>query len=702
MPLVRPRFGQKRTQAVTYLLVFFCVLLADARLGHAEKSEFTAWLHKHGAFEAMDLELAEQDQTPQIMLQRAQLMLKLNRPGEAHLLLRSSPPFGDTALEAERLWLMGVAARRNGDLPEAVAAWSMALGPEPDTAAKDRLKSEQGLPVAWQDVCRLWLWRMTQTPDPDIARSTVLMLRAALVAGAAVWPDDPFWPSLSAALPPQPPAAPLQEAKPSPGLAISPQDRIAMARSMALIALGDRRGAHEVTSAIHEEKLKFCWKYLLETLTGWTPTPFAEQLRADGFPIAATFFEGLLPAQLPAASSSWLIPEPTLVAWPRIALRLSLATPQQVAEILDAELSGSEIDPLNAERLRQFSLAYALAAGDDARVDALQAELDPSRLALPLKLALILARAIPPRTFFHSAEAGPGLALAISLAEAAGLSASPLPSLPFWAQLNADDVHKAAQANPLDQPLQLAALGAAWTAEQSPGLARRIGFLFPSSPAGVEALVMLAVAAGKTGDLEASAAYLNRIEPDRVVGPARLDWLQAKAALEIELGLDERALDSYTELYRLDPARFTATKRLRFALLAQQQERHELAREVLTALWRDKDALPQAEQAETLFWLAESAEALGQQSEALRDYLRVAWRYPEENIWAATALYRAALIYERTGRVEPAKGLLAMVAKNADRKSQREQAEQKLQQLEQRGKSGKSGKNETGGTGYPF
>ena len=69
-------------------------------------------------------------------------------------------------------------------------------------------------------------------------------------------------------------------------------------------------------------------------------------------------------------------------------------------------------------------------------------------------------------------------------------------------------------------------------------------------------------------------------------------------------------------------------------------------------------------------------------------------------MWATTALYRAALIYERTGRTAPAKDLLAMVAKNADRKSQREQAEQKLQQLEQRGKGGKKGTADS--VGYPF
>jgi len=682
------------------LFVSTLIIGSMCNVSRATSSDFSSWLKKHGAYEALDLELADKEQTPEILLERVKILLKLGRAAEAKDLLRSSAAFVDDSLEHDRLWLLGTASRQAGDLPDAVAAWSLALGSAPDAKDVKRLASEPGFPAAWQDVCRIWIWRASQTTDTDMDTSVARLLRSALATGKAVWPSDPFWKHLedSLARPPQTSPTTLKASK--GGETIPPADRTAASRALALFSLGNSRAAQDMADAISDKNLKLFWKFFFESLTGWKTPPFAENLRAEELLPAAAFCEGVLPALLSDAPEAWLLPEPGLLTWPRINARLALATPEQAASIIDTELGGSDVDPLSAERLRQHGLAYALAANDDTRADALLAELDPARLSLPLKLALTIGRGADPRAFFHGPEAGPGLGLACALAEVCGLSAlTPVP-LPFWERVSAGDLQKDADSHPFDRNLLMAAMDAAWRSEKSSELARRLGFLFPRSPAGVEALVMLAVKAGKAGDLEASAAYLNLIDPERVTGPARLDWLQAKAALEIELGLDERALASYTELYRLEPARFTPTKLLRFALLAQRQEQHELALQVLTILWRDKDSLAPAEQAETLFWMAESAESLGRQSEALRDYLRVAWRYPEENMWATTALYRAALIYERTGRTAPAKDLLAMVVKNADRKSQREQAEQKLQQLEQRGKGGKKGTADN--VGYPF
>lgn len=680
------------------------LLVVSPGLALADASDFMSWLKKHGAHEALEIELSEKDQTPEVMLERAKTLLKLGRASEAATLLRSSPAFDSAPLEHERLWLLGTAFRQAGDLPTAVAAWSMAAGTSPSDKEIKRLASEPGFPSAWQDVCRHWVWIMLQTPDKDSAQALDASLRSALTSGRTVWPEDAFWPYLEEAFSAAPASSDsLSTARPDPGLIVSGHDRTAIARALALFALGDGRGAQDMVDAISEDKLKQCWRFFFETLSGWKSPAFAAGLRSEGYLLAASFFEGLLPAQLPAAATGWLIPDPLLVHWPRINARLALATPEQAAEIIATELGGSEVDPLSAERLRQIELAHALAVGDETRMKIVLGQLDPDRLALPLKLGLVLVHAGQPRNFFKSQDAKPGLGLVLRLAEAAGLSGPSPSTLPFWTRLTPDEALEAAKTHPFDQLLQLAALETQWAKSPSPDLAKRVGFLFPQSPSGIEALVTLATQAGKTGNLEASAAYLNLIIPDRVVGPVRIDWLQAKAALEIEIGLDERALASYAELYRLDRERFTPAKLLRFALLAQQQEQHELARQVLLDLWRDKDGLSSADQAETLFWLAESSEFLGLQNEALRDYLRVAWRYPEENMWAVTALYRAALIYERTGRVAPAKDLLAMVVKNSDRKSQRDQAEQRLLQLEQRGKSVRSGgTGSKDGGGYPF
>jgi TolA-binding protein len=98
----------------------------------------------------------------------------------------------------------------------------------------------------------------------------------------------------------------------------------------------------------------------------------------------------------------------------------------------------------------------------------------------------------------------------------------------------------------------------------------------------------------------------------------------------------------------------------------------------LTTLWEQKNKLSVKLQAETLFWMAEGFQYQKKMDQALTAYLRVAYAYPGQNIWAVTAMYRAALIYEQNKQFVPAGNLLQEVIKRADRESQKEAAQDRL------------------------
>jgi len=139
---------------------------------------------------------------------------------------------------------------------------------------------------------------------------------------------------------------------------------------------------------------------------------------------------------------------------------------------------------------------------------------------------------------------------------------------------------------------------------------------------------------------------------------------------------------------------------LRMSLLFQQLRKYEVAREQLLSLWNKRGTLPSSLQAETLFWLGEGEQGLRNAEKALDYYLLLAWQYPQENIWALTAMYRASLIYEKRGKYETAKRLLTTVVKRADRKEQREAARARINAIDN--KMGKSSKNEASTLKYPF
>lgn len=79
-----------------------------------------------------------------------------------------------------------------------------------------------------------------------------------------------------------------------------------------------------------------------------------------------------------------------------------------------------------------------------------------------------------------------------------------------------------------------------------------------------------------------------------------------------------------------------------------------------------KTLLPRADrdtQAELWFHIAKAHASLGEYEEAALAYLRIPYLYPEQRLWAVTAKYEAAGVFERMGGMEEARKLYADILK---------------------------------------
>jgi TolA-binding protein len=226
--------------------------------------------------------------------------------------------------------------------------------------------------------------------------------------------------------------------------------------------------------------------------------------------------------------------------------------------------------------------------------------------------------------------------------------------------------------------------------------------VFRNSAFGINSMLYLVDMAIDSKDMQLAAFYLNQLKKRHLNKEYQARWLEAKTRLELGVGKQDKALETYGKLMATNEP-VPAFTRLRMALLMQQRGELPKARAQLLDLWSDKDDYPTAMQAEILFWLGEGEQAMRNTDAALDYYLKLAWKYPQENIWALTAMYRASMIYEQRGKFETAKKFLKTVIKRADTKEQREAAKARLSTIESKSGGGKS-KNSSDDQGiqYPF
>jgi TolA-binding protein len=159
---------------------------------------------------------------------------------------------------------------------------------------------------------------------------------------------------------------------------------------------------------------------------------------------------------------------------------------------------------------------------------------------------------------------------------------------------------------------------------------------------------------------------------------ARSLFLKGEAAFALSMneeGLESfnRLADEYSAVGGID------REWLKVGLTFQQHKDYDAAVKVFRALI---SATKNNEiKAEAQYWVGESLQHQGRHEAAVVEYLKVAYLYPTEGMWALTARYMAAQVYQEMGAYEEAVRLYTKVAKESGDKRKSEYARKRIEEL---------------------
>jgi hypothetical protein len=700
-----------RISALVLSFNFFLVAVSLA----AQDDSFESWLEKYGAWDRLEQEYAAvpSGDTPETILKRAQVYLNLNSPKQALEIIEMSTAFDDNATEAQRLFLGGKAHRALGDLSKSVLWFTQsAKFTQDNSRLRQNFRQEPEMETVWSDVWTKMYW--SYLSNYTLSRDAQLdALNQILAVGRTVWDDD-FWEKAAAVLNPAADNASRAAVLPAPaapelgpdGLPLPPfiskSDTEAVVSSMALVSLEKFDEARVRIETIAQPPVREFWLKVINFLeTGAEPGDITVFL--DGNYLKAyAFWAGNVLAPYSASRASWLLGNPDSAPWKKFRNKLLSMPLADAHKAIDNELGSMLISEDTATLLHSFKLALSLSDGDFISSATTWNKIDKRKLPLALKLAAVLLfkedlKNVLPLDPAESFMVYPTLC---ALTGAAGDDLNAKTEAPFWTVASKNNLKRLSTRDwPFDKLLLLAYWQESFAQKPTTALAKRSAFLFDGTSFGINSVLYLADSAVRSKNLQMGAFYLNRINADSLSAPQKMSWLDTKLRLELDAGKTDTALKTFKEMSSLDE-RIPVMTRLRLALLYQQRRDFDTAREQLLIMWKDRNKLPTALQAETLFWLGEGEQAVRNTDKALDYYLRLAWQYPQENIWALTAMYRASLIYERQGKYETAKRLLTTVVRRADRKEQREAAKARINAIDK--KMGETDKNEESALVYPF
>lgn len=651
---------------------------------NSNNQTYREWLEHYSAWDKLDAVYAGQlAETPENRLQRARIAMQGAQPMQAVQILEQALPFQDNTLEKQRLWLGGQAHRALGDASRAVLWFSQAARLMDARLIREAFNTEPGLDLLWTDVWRKLFW--DYIGNGTVSREgQALFLGTTLSQAETAWGQTPFWQAARLALD----HSNANQAD-AAGTFPSPSDRCRIARYLAGLAL-DRPDADLALAGLSSEPLRLFWRACAAALDHPVPKAGPDAalsaalavLDRDAYFRAGAFLRDALTRhrlldfadnrRLEGGRAFTLFRGNLLVLPPEEAYRYF----QQGREAIFME-SGEP--PAQTPALR---FALAILAGDNAGARELWPSLDRSLLPPSLVLAgTILSDESAQAQTPIGPLPSPGMRhLVIALAEAGG---STLPGqAPFWTQAAPDQLAGLATRRwPLDPHLLLAHWTRQWSVQPSPELARRVAFLFPDAGLGVDCALYLARAAMGDNQLSLAEYYLDLV-PEALSDPT-LENRRLETLAEWQLAKKDMdgALASYQQLLARTPE-LSDTTRLKIAFLLQRKGHLKQGNAQLQQLWTRHETMPPAMQAEILFYMAEGTKAMGEDDTALDYYLSLAWQYPQETMWALTAMYRAASIYTERGQYEPARNLLRTVAKNAVTDKQRATAQARLEEVE--------------------
>ncbi len=693
---------------VCFLIQIFAMSTARA----ADSPSFESWLEKYGAWDRLEKEYSSETggDTPEIILKRAQVYLNLNSPKKALELLEMTTTFDDNATEADRLFLGGMAHRALGDLPKTVL-WltQSAKYINNSNELKRRFKSESHLESIWEDVWTKLYW--SYLSNFTLSRGTQIeALNQILDVGRTVWGDE-FWEKANSVINPivsnatQTTVMPIVELGPDghplPPF-VSKADSEAVIRAMALVSLEKFTEAQTQINVIGQDTVRTFWHMVVTYLeTGKEPDDLSI-FQTGNYLKAHAFWAGNVLAPYSTSRAQWVLGNPESAPWKKFRNNLLSMPLNEAHKAIDNELGSMLISEDTAALLNSFKLALSMSNGDFISSATTWNKINKRNLPLTLQLAASLLfkedlKNILPIDPAKSFLVYPTLC---NLSGAAGSDLNSATESPFWTIVTKDRLKRlSTQDWPLDKLLVLAYWQESFSQKPTAELAKRSAFLFDNTSFGIECMLFLADTAVQVKKLKLGAFYLNRIDFVSLSSVQKMVWLNTKIRLELDAGRNDAAFKTFKEMTSLGE-KIPVMTRLRLALLYQQRRDFDSARDQLLIMWKNRNELTSTLQAETLFWLGEGEHAIHNTDKALDYYLRLAWQYPQENIWALTAMYRASLIYEKRGKYDTAKRLLTTVIKLADRKEQREAAKARINAIDK--KMGKKDKDIASTLTYPF
>lgn len=178
---------------------------------------------------------------------------------------------------------------------------------------------------------------------------------------------------------------------------------------------------------------------------------------------------------------------------------------------------------------------------------------------------------------------------------------------------------------------------------------------FPGSPYVPDAHMRLGGLCFAKGEFaKAADAYLAVVQSPQA-GPLLPDAMFNAVLVYEKLSRYVEALDLSREFVARFPEHESAPRlRVKTGVFLMELGKFQAAIEVFEGA---SAAAPAGEEAETRFYIAECAFNLQDYERAVLEYLRVAYLYREEAMWAVTAEYKAGMSYERLGRKDAARDL---------------------------------------------
>lgn len=668
--------------------------------GKSGSEDYEKFLEKYGAWDRLDKVYSSQGQeSPEILLKRATLAMQTGAPQQALEILEASPQLDDKDLELQRLWLGGQAARAAGDPSKAVFWFSQAgtlLGPKEFAS---RIQAEPDMDVIWVDVWRRFFW-LYSSNFSGTSEGQQAVLQNTLDQARSVWKNVSFWETASKALSGAP--APSGKSLRGDVTEVGPSDRALVARALAAACLGYGDEAKEDVGKISTDILREFWGGIVGyVLTGDDPAENAQP--HPSFPKASVFWTSNIMPRSESSRSFWLLPSDSTPDWQEL-LQKKRSLKDAARRYLGSEGSNKTLADLPVFAQYRFALAAAQGKTDESRP--LWEALDKKSLPLSLKLAgmLILDEPLENLMPEDPNAAGKQFFLLSELASAGGADPQRPFMAPFWIRLEGRMLDNAMSRTwPLDRLMVLAEWSDRFDAKPTAEMAKRIAFLFPESDSGIKATLQLAKSALDAQQFQLADFYLGNIDPARLPRDLKAQHLELKGDLAFALGNFDEAARYFGELIQTGVKLEDATL-IKVAFIQQQHGQLVVAQRQLEKLWERHESMPESMQAEILYYLAEGEHAMGNIDKALDYYLTLAWKYPKENIWALTAMFRAALIYDSQGNYETAKNLLLTVIRNAETEHQREAAKNRLAEIEAKmGRTDEAKPNSKGGTMvYPF